>query len=1027
VNDDARLLTLFHDNRHLLVLTIVVSLLAGIAALRALPRLEDPRITTRNAIVVTPYPGASAERVEALVTEPLERALLEISEISELDSTSRAGISSIAIELEAAVEADTNEAVFSRIRDKLAEAASRLPSDALPPQFDDERGATAFTLIVALIDPQPGASRLGLLARHADDLADRLRNLPGTELVRIYGNTQEEIRVELDPTRSAHLGLSPAEVAAALAGADPKQPAGQLRSQQLRVLLEVAGELDGAARVSAVPVRAGADGSIVRVGDIAEVHRDWRRPPAQIARYNGTRAVFVAARMAPSERVDQWAERARARVADYAAGPGSALRIETVFDQSRYTGERLGMLTQNLLLGAGLVMLVVFVSMGWRAASAVGIALPMVAALSLLGILVAGGALHQMSIFGMIIALGLLIDNAIVVTDEVRRRRSRGDAPRQALAGTLRHLFAPLAASTLTTMLAFMPVLLLPGNAGDFVGWIGGSVVLAVGLSFAVAMTVVAALAARTIRPVTNGHWVERGIDLPALATLSRQLLLAGLKRPGLSMAAAATPALIGFVLATQLGSSFFPPVDRNMFDIKVWLPPSAAVERSDAMTARIDRLLAGHQEVQAVHWLSGNSFPSVYYNLVMNRDNQPNFAQGVVVTETASQVDRLVPRLQQALNAELPEARVVVEKFGQGPPSNAPVEYRLTGPEPSALVRLGERLRTALSEHPQVVQTQMTLTDGEPRLRLEADEPRVRLSGLVLGDLADALEHGLEGRIGGSVIEDRTELPVRVRYPDSARNDWAALAGFRLAGAGDSHIPLAALGAFRLEPEYGAITRYNTERANTVQAYTVAEALPIDVTFEVLEALDAEGFELPSGYRLTVAGEAEQNAEATGNLAIYAPLLLTLMIATLILVFRSVRIFVILMTVGGLSAGLGLAATWAIDFPISFNTILGTLGLIGVAFNNSIVVLAAILADPQARAGEVEAITAQALGTGRHLLSTTLTTIGGFLPLLIFTGGNFWPSLAIVLAGGVAGAMLLALYFTPAAYRLLNARERRS
>jgi multidrug efflux pump subunit AcrB len=373
-----------------------------------------------------------------------------------------------------------------------------------------------------------------------------------------------------------------------------------------------------------------------------------------------------------------------------------------------------------------------------------------------------------------------------------------------------------------------------------------------------------------------------------------------------------------------------------------------------------------------------------------------------------------------------VPDAQVVLDKFGQGPPTQADVAYQLYGPDPDRLRRLGERVRAVLQNHPDVLHTRMTLPRGQPKLWLEADEAEAANAGFTLAKLARQLDANLEGATGGEVIEDLTQLPVRVRYAPEVRRDLTQVAATDFVAGDGRFVPLASLGELALKPETPAIPRIDAERANVIEGYPREGVLPIDVTNAVLDRLDSEGFELPPGYRLEVAGEAEESGEATANLAAFAPVIATLMVATLILVFRSLRIFAILSAAAGLSVGLGLAGTWAIDFPVSFNTILGTIGLVGLAFNNSIVVIAAIRANPAARACDPDQIAEEVLGTGRHLLSTTLTTIGGFMPLLLLTGGNFWPSLAVVLAGGVAGAMVLAIAFTPSLYVLLHRRAMR-
>jgi len=391
------------------------------------------------------------------------------------------------------------------------------------------------------------------------------------------------------------------------------------------------------------------------------------------------------------------------------------------------------------------------------------------------------------------------------------------------------------------------------------------------------------------------------------------------------------------------------------------------------------------------------------------------------------------VPELQSGLSARIPGAQVVVREFGQGPPIQADVEYRIYGPDVATLQDLGERVRLALQNHPDVQHTQVTMPRGEPRLHVVADADEARVGGFDLRDLAGQLHAELEGVTGGSVLEELEEMPVRVRLAGARRADAASIGStnfVRAAAAGKagapeaSWVPLAAVAELELRPELGGITRFDGVRCNIVKGFVRQAALPIDVAHAVLGGLEEAGFEPPPGYRVQLGGAVEQDSEAVGNLFAFVPILAAIMVATLVLAFRSVRLAGVLAVVAVLSAGLAFLSTFAAGFPVSFNTILGTLGLIGVALNDSIVVLASIRADPAARAGDRDAIVSATLATSRHVLSTTLTTMGGFLPLLVFIGGDFWPSLAVVLIGGVAGASLVALVFIPAAYVLVAPRE---
>ncbi len=1016
-------------NRYLLALGIAVILMAGYSAMTSMPRIEDPRITNRNPQVITYLPGASASRVEALVTDPIEDGLREVAEIKKLESTSRAGVSIVNIELADRIGPGENQQVFSRIRDRLNDIAAELPPGAVP-DFDDKFNATAFSVVASVSWTQGGEPPLTLMSRLAEELADRLRDVPGTELVRIYGDPEEEITVTLDRDRLASLGLTTADVAGRVAGADPKLPAGALRTEGRKMFIEVAGELDSVARVASIPLQSNRTGALVTLGDIASVTRRWREPPSDITYADGARSVLIAARTARDVRVDRWADETMAAIEGYGAAVGQGAEVRVVFDQSRYTEERLSTLSGSLFAGAALVMIVVFVGMGWRAALIVGAALPLSAALAVFGLSVLGQQIHQMTIFGMIIAIGLLIDNAIVMTDEVKKKLDQDDERTEAVRHALSHLFVPLLASTLTTILGFMPVFLLPGPMGDFVGPIAVAVVLALSASFLVAVTFIPVLAGIYLRRRQPGkpyHWWDAGLRSRLLGQRYRGLLQAALARPLLTVAACLVLPVSGFLLAGTLGQEFFPPADRDQFEIQVRLPADAAVERTQAITGRIDAVVRDQAGVEETHWRIGGSYPTIYYNLVMGEEGNAAYAHAMVYTDTVQTANRLTRDLPGLLSDRFPEAQIIVSPFAQGPPVSAPVGFRIEGSDTATLKRLGDELRRVMHTVPGIEQTHASVTGGEPKLSFRADEYAVRLAGLSLTDVAAQMEANLEGATGGTVMEDLEELPVRIRLADAAQATPAAIAAFSLLTphAGGQWIPAGALGDVVLVPESASISRRNGRRVNNISGYISRDALAIDVTKAVLERLEEASFSLPAGYTLAVAGDSEEQARAFGNLLAYLPVLLLLMAATIILSFRSMTLAALIGTVAVLSVGLGMFSLWIGGYALGFNAIIGSAGLIGVAINGTIVVLAGIRANPDARDGASSAIVDETVAATRHITSTTLTTVGGFVPLLAFTGGDFWPPLAIVIAGGVLFSITLSLLFTPAAYALMQRRRR--
>ncbi len=1024
------LTTLFLRNRHLLWLSVVVILVGGVSAALTTPRLEDPRITNRNLLIVTLMPGADADRVESLVTDVLEEALDEIASVSEVASSSRAGVSTIAVEFDPQTTEKENDALFAEVRDRIGAAAAHLPPEASEPLVDDKRDPVAFTVVYGVSWSHDSEPRPAMLGRLAEDLADRIRRIPGTELVRVYGSPEEELSVRVRFSELAEAGLAPGTMALAVAAADAKRPAGVIHGERADLAVEVTGELDTAQRIARIPILEGPDGSVLRVGDVAVVARDVVMPETQIGVVDGRRSVFVAARVKPSAIVDTWAVRAADTVRAFVEARDDSVRVEAVFEQAPYTRARLVELGVNLMAGAAVIIVAIMVIMGLRSALVVAIALPLSVAAVAFGWKVLGVQIHQMSVFGLILALGLLIDNAIVVTDEIVARRTAGEAPSEAMHGAIALLAGPLLASTLTTVLAFAPITLLPGGPGDFVGSIGVSVILAIIASFAISLTLVAALAAlyaRPSRPDERRSLLRDGFAPMWLTRMYRRSLASLYALPGAAIMLAITAPLAGFVVAPTLGNQFFPPVDRNMFEVRVWMP-SGAPAGATAMTAKgVEKSLREFDGVSRVSWMIGGSYPSVFYNLVMDQDRSPNYAHAIVTTTSAAETKRLIGRSERVLAERHPEAQIVVRPFAQGPPISADIEFRITGHQISVLQNLGERVRTALQEDPDVLLTQATILRGEPKIMFDVDEDSARIAGLTPREIAAQLEAAMTGSIGGSVLEDLEELPVRVRYTDEDRRAVAAVESVLFVAADRGEwIPAHSLGRVRIEPTDGAIARFNGERANTIKAYTRDGALPIDVSERVLRNLYAGGFAPPPGYAIASGGATEQDAEATGDLFGLVPVIGTLGVATLILAFRSMAIAAILGLVAVCALGLAFLSTWTIGFPVSFNTILGTLGLIGVSLNDSIVVLASIRDHPTARHGDRAGMVEAVAGCTRHVLATTATTVGGFLPLLLFVGGDFWPSLAIVLVGGIIGASLVALLMVPALYALIIGRKAR-
>ncbi|GAB4227546.1 MAG: efflux RND transporter permease subunit [Chlamydiales bacterium] len=1022
MNEKNHLSTLYYRNPYLLAMTIIVLIVAGLSAIYTLPRIEDPRITLRNVTIITFLPGAPAERIEALINKKIEVELEEIEEIKEIESIARANVSLIRIELQDSITKETNEEVFSRIRNRLKDVESQLPEGATAPFLDDKRGAVAETLLIALQWNGEGEAPLNLLYRIAQELKDELRFAAQTELVRIYGGIDEEITVTVDPAELAALGLSSQEISQFVGRADSKVSAGQLRGNRHDLKIEIEGALETIARIRRVPIVKSEEGVILKLGDIAEIEKGYKTPVEEIGIYQNKRTLFIAARASENARVDVWTQNILRIIDEFKRTLDPRIQFDIIFNQNEYTSSRLTELVSNLTAGACLVIIIVFLTMGWKSGIIVGLALPLSICGAIFSLNFFDEGIHQMSIFGMIIAIGLLIDSAIVMTDEVRKRVHKGVEREKAMEESVRFLFAPLLTSTFTTILGFMPIFLLPGNAGDFVSPIAISVVLALCFSFFISITIVPSLAARFTHQFTDHeavHWWQTGLPSPKLFDDYTSFILQSMNYPKTFALISMIPSLIGFWLIPTMPVEFFPPSDRDMFEIKLWTSSESSIQYTLSVVEKADKLLKTLPGVNQIHWLVGGSSPSVYYNQVRIEDRNSSFAQAIVVAENQKKAKELLEEMQSLLNQKIPEGQFVVKAFAQGPPADAPVAFRVIGPQLEQLYYLGEEIRQIMHQFPEITQTRATISGGEPKLWLKADEAQAQQTGLRLKEIANQFESNLEGFTAGSVIEDVEELPVRVQVSDQRRGSLDYIKNLKLVSPSlNDWIPSQSIGNWELKPEIQSIERYNGQRENNVQGFLIPKAKAVSTTNKILRNIQ-QNVNFPPGYWLEVGGENKEQNQAINNLLIYAPVLIVLIITALILTFSSISLALIISLVGILSVGLGMLALKISGYPLGFNPLIGSIGLIGVALNDTIVILAAIRTNPQAIKGHAEEIINETLGCGRHVLSTTFTTIGGFIPLLLFSGGSFWPPLSVVIAGGLGFSLILAMFFTPLAYKV--------
>lgn len=1013
----------FVKNGRLISLVIVLLIVAGLGALNNLPRTEDPRITNLNATIITRLPGASAERVEVLITEKIEQKLRKLPEINLITSNSSAGISSVRIQLGDGIT--NTKPIWSRVRDLLNDLEPIFPRGTIAPVLEDDRGY-AYTQIISLNWQGDSPENLAILSRYANELQNQLKLVYGTDLVSIFGRGSEEVLVELDPLMVSQLTLSAQQISESIRNADAKVSAGEIKNAFNQMQIELTGALDNTDRISNITVKSDQNGNLLRLGDVANISKTLNYPPKEIAMINNKQAVVVATRMLPNLRVDQWSLAVRQQLDKFSKKLPSNVALEVIFDQSRYTQHRLSDLVSNIAIGFGIIAVVLFITLGWQAALIVSLSLPLTVLFTLSLMNFYGLPIHQMSITGLVVALGIMVDNAIVMADTIKTNIENGQRRLDAVSNAVSHLWLPLLGSTLTTILAFMPLVLMPGSAGEFISGIALSVIFSLIGSYIISHTIVASLASRFIskRGQEDNRWYQRGITTPVLKRYFITMITWSLSHRKTVILLVLCLPLLGFIGAKQLSEQFFPASDRDMFQIELFLPAQSSIINTRNVTTKLSEYLQQLDSIKSVHWFIGKSAPSFYYNLIPAKDGAPYYAQAMVTTHSFQEANHLIPEIQLTLDDMFPEGQILVRKLEQGPPFNAPIELRIYGENLDRLKTIGDDIRAIMAETKDIIHSRATLQPGKPKIWVDISEAKANLAGLSLVHVSEQLNKTLSGVSNGTIIESTEAIPVRVRVGNDNRDDLAALENINIISPNTQQtIPLSAIADLAIKTSRGAIPHRNGARVNVIAGYIRAGVLPSVILERIKKNMADENYQLPSGYQLEIGGESAERNKAVGKLLASVGVIFVLLITVVVLSFNSFRLSAIIFFSAFQSIGLGLLSIYLFDYPFGFTVIIGLLGLMGLAINAAIVIIAELKMDEAAVRGDGTAIIRCVLSCTRHIISTTITTVGGFLPLIL-AGGGFWPPFAVAIAGGTVLTTILSFIFVPAAFSLLSQRK---
>jgi multidrug efflux pump subunit AcrB len=988
------------NNRRLVLTTALLFSLTGAVFWMTMVRQEDPRLPDYWGQVVAPYPGADALTVEHLVLEPIEEALAEVSQIKFVEATAFEEVAVMRIELRGDVR-DFNKA-WDDVRDALAKAQLEFPQGAGQPVLDEDQvDQDAVVLAVT------GSADTQVLLQAARRIKDRLQTLSLVKKVRLIADPGEQVTIALNDAAARRLGLTPRQLALQLQARNRIMSGGSLvvagKSLRLRPLSEFASVNE----IEQTPVALPSGGS-VPLKEVARVHLGPTEPAAARMRLNGAMAVAVA--VVPREAINLVSfGRSIQSLVHRLNGEIRPLKIQTVTFQPARTQARLTDLNVSLSFGVLVVAGILIMVMGLRLGLVVASVVPLVTMASVAIYAWGGGVLHQISISALVLALGMLVDNAIVVAENVQWRLQEGETPSQAALGAVAELRTPLLAATLTTVAAFVPMLISSGPTADFTRTIPVIVMLTLVVSYGYALTVTPTLSQMFLRPddSRNLAWLTRlGERAARFAT--------GNPRPVL--VAAAGLLAVSLILSQSVQRQFFPSADRNQILVDVKLAEGAHLDATDQTVRTVEQALMTRPEVVRVASFMGRSAPHFYYN-VPRVPFSPHFAQLIVETRSTADNAPVIDFIRSRLLPGLPGVELVSRKMEQGPPIQAPVEVRLSAERLEDLNQAATLVTKALKSTPGSLDVRHDLGPGAPTLRFRIDDAAAARYGISRVDIAGAVYGRTRGQSVGELYFGEDPIPVVVRSEAGERLAVADLSAVDVPAGQNRMIPLGQVA--HIEPVWqpAAIRHRNGQRL-----VTVSSQLQEGFTFtRVLASLRTRlaALNLPKEVTVSFGGDAEGSGEANAEMMRNLPMGLLLLLAVLLAEFNSFRKVAIIMVTVPLAAAGVVPGLLISGQPFGFMSFLGVIALVGIVVNNAIVLLEVVDSRREAGVDIVEALQEAVARRIRPILLTTATTIAGLLPLAL-SRSTLWPPLASAMISGLVSSTLLTLVVVPALYHEL-------
>lgn len=981
---------------------------AGAYAFFKLGRAEDPSFTIKTLTVTTVWPGATAREMQDLVAEPLEKRLQELTWYDRVETTTRPGYAYMTVTLKDSTPPSAVQHEFYQARKKLGDEARNLPAGVLGPFVNDEYSDVSFALYALKARGMP----MRELARQAEVIRQDLLHVPGVKKINILGERPEQIFVEFSYAKLATLGVSARDIVAALQRQNTVTPAGSIDTQGPRVFIRIDGAYDSVQAIADTPIVAA--GRTLKLSDIAEVRRGYEDPPTYIIRHQGEPTIVLAAVMQEGWDGLALGKALKDRAEAIAKTLPLGMTLDKVTDQAVNITSAVDEFMMKFAMALGVVLLVSLLSLGWRVGIVVAAAVPLTLAVVFLIMLQTDRFFDRITLGALILALGLLVDDAIIAIEMMVVKMEEGMDRIRAAAYAWSHTAAPMLSGTLVTVAGFLPVGFARSTAGEYAGNIFWVVGFALIVSWIVAVVFTPYLGVKmlpAIKPIEGGHHAI--YDTPKYRRLRRLIAFAVRHK-------FVTVGIVGIAFALSgagmgaLKQQFFPTSDRPEVLVEVRLPEGTSIETTTATVEKLEHWLRGQREAKIVTSYVGQGAPRFFFAMAPELPD-PAFAKIVVLTPDAEAREALKRRLREAVSKGLaPEAYVRVTQLVFGPYTPFPVEFRVVGPDPRELYAISEKALDIMRGVPDVRQANRDWGNRTPVLRFIPDQDRLNLLGLSPAEVGQQLQFLLTGIAVTQVRENIRNVPIVVRSAGGERLNPARLADFSLMSRDGRQIPLDQVGRSEVRLEEPILKRRDRTHVITIRSDINEATQPPEVSKQIMTALRPLIASLPAGYRIELGGSIEEAAKANIALGKVFPAMIAAMLIVIMLQVRSFSTMTMVM----LTAPLGLVGVVPVlltfNQPFGFNAILGLIGLAGILMRNTLILTEQIKENRAAGLDEYHAVIEATVQRTRPVILTALAAVLAFVPL---THSVFWGSMAYALIGGTAVGTVLILLFLPALY----------